>query len=855
MKSKKNIIKKHIYQEIKINLFIFNQEYFYFFIAFLSGIACFSLGTLAIVGWHTNSPSLYQFQLGLTPMYYNTAVCFVVLGVGLIILLSPYKRGISLMGIVLMTFAGLTLAQYIFNLNFGIDQLFFKTPISLHTSSPGRMSPNSALSFVLCGIAFTLLSFKNTSNVFYYIVLLLGKIILMMGALSMLGYAVHLPSTYQWAKLTPMSVPTALSFIIAGVGILTSVYSRHLSGEINLSKTSPYVAALFVLALTSLMWKASLQQETENIQGLVSLKGGEIKSAIRARIEDSISSLIRLGFQWHLYPNLPDKAGADFVDFYRKNKILRGLKSIEWMDSTFHRQGLTVLQGNESAFTIGSHHYSSLQEILKDAEKTREVRISRIINSTPQGPEFFIVVPLVEDSDFKGFIVGLMDIKEMLAGIFDDTKTSQFSFAIFEKRIPTKIFFRSSVKPYQDISSQQEMIYYNLQWIIKVWPTYAYIKAMENKFPSKIILFSGILIAFLLFFSIHMGQVAKSKTFQIHEKMKELQYFNDLIEALRDCSSLKKAVQPIAKYCKLLLPSTSGSVYFTDDTAKNLHPFSSWGGKPLKLNSFPLNACVALQQGKPYHLSNNSLHNLCEHLETERNHGFHLCLPLWDQDDILGLIQIHNYSSSDADPKNPFLLPETLARQLSLSISRLKLRDLLKNQVIHDPLTNLFNRRYLDEVFEREFQKAKRYSRPLSVLMIDIDYFKKINDTYGHEIGDEVLRSIGTFLLKNYRKTDIPCRFGGEEFIIVFPETPVEVAMKKAEELRQAVANFQINFQGKTIKGIRISIGISTFPQHAHSTKSLISSADAALYKAKEGGRNRLEVASPRSRKDKDKSA
>jgi diguanylate cyclase (GGDEF)-like protein len=127
--------------------------------------------------------------------------------------------------------------------------------------------------------------------------------------------------------------------------------------------------------------------------------------------------------------------------------------------------------------------------------------------------------------------------------------------------------------------------------------------------------------------------------------------------------------------------------------------------------------------------------------------------------------------------------------------------------------------------------------------MMDVDYFKRINDTYGHEAGDDVLRNIGALLQKYYRKSDIPCRFGGEEFILVLPETSLDIAIQKAEELRQVVPNIQIPFQGNEIKGLHISVGVASFPQHAHSTKELIAAADQALYKAKNSGRNRVEVA------------
>lgn len=179
-------------------------------------------------------------------------------------------------------------------------------------------------------------------------------------------------------------------------------------------------------------------------------------------------------------------------------------------------------------------------------------------------------------------------------------------------------------------------------------------------------------------------------------------------------------------------------------------------------------------------------------------------------------------------------------------IKRKEAEQKLLYQAIRDPLTGLFNRRYLEESLDREIAKAKRHHTPLGLLMLDVDHFKVFNDTYGHLAGDMVLRNLSELLIKKSRKEDIACRYGGEEFVLMLPGTALQVAAQRAEILRKTVAGGEmIIHENKALPSITISIGVAILPEHALSTTELITAADQALYKAKENGRNRIEAAPP----------
>lgn len=172
------------------------------------------------------------------------------------------------------------------------------------------------------------------------------------------------------------------------------------------------------------------------------------------------------------------------------------------------------------------------------------------------------------------------------------------------------------------------------------------------------------------------------------------------------------------------------------------------------------------------------------------------------------------------------------------------LQEQLHQQVLHDPLTQLHNRRFLDETLPREFARAKREGYAVSFIMLDLDHFKRVNDTYGHAVGDVVLLKISEILKAHSRESDILCRFGGEEFLLVMPRMTPEQAQKKTDEIRQTIANTAIVHAGVTLK-VTISSGVAGYPAHAHGIDTLLKLADDALYEAKKGGRNRVNVAPP----------
>ena len=189
------------------------------------------------------------------------------------------------------------------------------------------------------------------------------------------------------------------------------------------------------------------------------------------------------------------------------------------------------------------------------------------------------------------------------------------------------------------------------------------------------------------------------------------------------------------------------------------------------------------------------------------------------------------------------ILARTFAEHAALALANLKLREILRSQSVRDPLTGLYNRRYMEESLEIELRRAVRKKCSLGVMMLDVDHFKRFNDTFGHEAGDSVLQALANLFRTQLRGSDVACRYGGEEFTMILPEASTEATRQRAEQLREAAKAAISQFRGGSLDQVTISVGVASFPDKGTTVEGLLRAADAALYRAKEQGRDRVVVA------------
>jgi diguanylate cyclase (GGDEF)-like protein len=285
-----------------------------------------------------------------------------------------------------------------------------------------------------------------------------------------------------------------------------------------------------------------------------------------------------------------------------------------------------------------------------------------------------------------------------------------------------------------------------------------------------------------------------------------------------------------------IFPELRGCVLLLNSAEDLLEMAATWSECRISGSVFGINDCWAMRTGHA-HVSNDGESIVCKHTPPGEFATF--CMPLISQGKSMGVV--HFQSNGKREMQDTLLLLANMfAEQVGLSIANLRLRKALRDQSIRDPLTGLFNRRYLEETLEREVRRAVRASQPLSVIMLDLDHFKKFNDTYGHEAGDMVLRETAASLTRSVRAEDIVCRYGGEEFVIILPTADLDSAHLRAERIRSSCRGLTVVYQGRSVGIITASLGVAALPMHGSTPGQLLDAADAALYRAKEEGRDRV---------------
>lgn len=321
--------------------------------------------------------------------------------------------------------------------------------------------------------------------------------------------------------------------------------------------------------------------------------------------------------------------------------------------------------------------------------------------------------------------------------------------------------------------------------------------------------------------------------------------FSQMNGMLQSCMTNEEAYAIISKFCQQIFLEAAGSLYLISASRDYLELAISWKNPKSLDEFFPPEDCWALRRGQYYLVDNPKIDLICKHFQGHSSISTYMCLPLVAQSETLGLLCLecsnniedcHKKSSSETQ----HLFAVRMAEQISLSLANIKLRQTLRHQSICDPLTGLYNRRYLAEVFKRELPRAIRKNTHLGVIMIDIDHFKRFNDNFGHDAGDVVLKKLAELLQHHAREHDFACRLGGEEFVLLLRDVSMHDIQQRAEQLRKAVSCLELKYAGKELGVITISLGIASSPEHGQKLEDLINAADNALYKAKETGRDRV---------------
>ncbi|HKX17041.1 MAG TPA: diguanylate cyclase [bacterium] len=330
----------------------------------------------------------------------------------------------------------------------------------------------------------------------------------------------------------------------------------------------------------------------------------------------------------------------------------------------------------------------------------------------------------------------------------------------------------------------------------------------------------------------------------------DMSALSEMVHLLQLCPTLPDAYAVIPRSIQQILPGASGVVYFLDPSRTALEAAVGWGSQAPAVQTFKPDDCWAVRRGQAHVVGGPEGALVCPHVERIPDGGY-ACVPLKARGESIGVLFVSGSrrpldgaaAGETASPDELGISVSLIGEHLGLALANLRLWETLRTQSIRDPLTGLYNRRFMEDAFERELSRAGRGHHPVGCAMFDLDHFKRFNDTYGHQAGDTLLRELGRLLRSLTRHNDIVCRYGGEEFVWILPEASRDEILRRAEQFKTAVEKLTVTHLGRGLGTVTVSLGISMFPEHGETVEALLRLADLALYTAKAGGRNRIEMA------------
>ena len=333
---------------------------------------------------------------------------------------------------------------------------------------------------------------------------------------------------------------------------------------------------------------------------------------------------------------------------------------------------------------------------------------------------------------------------------------------------------------------------------------------------------------------------------ELEAKNRQNTLLSEMREFLLACSAPAEIGPVVARAMAQLFPTLEGALFLLSPSRTDLEAVARWGGysEALDDNLFAPDSCWGLRRVVRHVVEDTRAGLRCPHLDQMQATGY-ACMPLMARGEVLGLLHLRRPGGVAADAPGASLtavadLAASVSEILSLSIWNIRLRETLSNQAIRDPLTGLFNRNFMEEALQREIFRATRLKTSIGVVMVDVDRFKRFNDVHGHAAGDQVLVELANFLKWQLRSSDIVCRYGGEEFVLILPDSAPDNAVRRANELREGVKGLSVVYAGQAIGPIGVSMGVASFPVQGMKPAELLRVADVALYRAKQEGRDRV---------------
>ena len=343
-----------------------------------------------------------------------------------------------------------------------------------------------------------------------------------------------------------------------------------------------------------------------------------------------------------------------------------------------------------------------------------------------------------------------------------------------------------------------------------------------------------------------VNQQLTTRLNELNQRTQEITLLSEMGGLFQACRRTEEGYGVVSQMALQLFPRESGAL-FIKEANQQLTQTISWGTAVSTSNQtfFWSDECWALRRGRIHAVEDTRRGLICKHVQDDLVPASYVCIPMIAQGASVGVLHLRNGLGEGSLPVSKQQLALTVAEQIGMALANLNLQETLQNQSVRDPLTGLFNRRYLEEALERETRRVSRNGRSIGIIMLDIDHFKLFNDNYGHEMGDRVLKEVANFLQSSIRGEDFACRYGGEEFILVLPEISAEDALFRAEVIRQNIKELNLELDRFKLEQITLSAGVAVYSGGGETAENTIRLADAALYRAKQQGRDKVVLSEP----------
>lgn len=343
----------------------------------------------------------------------------------------------------------------------------------------------------------------------------------------------------------------------------------------------------------------------------------------------------------------------------------------------------------------------------------------------------------------------------------------------------------------------------------------------------------------------------RARTAELERLNHDITRLTELGNLLQACETVEEAFAVMTSSLASMFDGLSGGVYLYRASRNILELKLAWGDTKGNAGLDPAD-CWALRRGQPHFVDAAGPSLACRH--TPPQAGSSICIPMSAHGEISGLLSLtdnvtdHSMNRLAAIPaaqltKAKRSLGLAVSEQTAMALANLELREKLRLQALRDPLTGLLNRRFVEEWIDREVARTDYSGRSFGVIMADIDHFKQINDVHGHDAGDLLLKGVADAIRLSLRAGDLPCRYGGEEFLVMLADIDMAVLSERADEVRTRVSGVRVDHRGAMLPGVTLSAGIALYPENGTSAASVIHAADAALYTAKRNGRNQVVTA------------